>query len=179
MASAWRPEEGSSMVAVVYGPRIHVPCQVGRVEFIRPPVVEATPARRAFRLSSGGTTLQLGAAVAASQLPTGNCTIGDVVVYWQCSTLWRTRVSTTDDKARDPNHPQRTAWHLLHGIREPWEDATGAKLEPAQEPEPRQDGGLGPCGTRSRSTIPREHRPSHHVGPPKKRWRYEGRQEAE
>lgn len=82
------------------------------------------------------------------------------------------------DHHRDqtPSLPIRTAWHLLHRIREAWEDATGAEPEPLQEPEPKQDQGPGrPRSMRYPAPIPDS--PENIAkalmsGPPKNKWRY-------
>ena len=78
---------------------------------------------------------------------------------------------TPDSEAREPNHPERTAWRLLHEIREAWEDATGT--------EPEQPSGSGPGRLRSmRYSPPIPDFPENIAsalmsGPPKKRWSYE------
>ena len=77
---------------------------------------------------------------------------------------------------QNPGLPVRTAWHVLHRIREAWEDATGTEPAPPQEPEQKQ--APGPGRPRSmRFPEPIDDTPENIAralmsGPPKKRWRY-------
>ena len=72
--------------------------------------------------------------------------------------------------------PTRTAWHVLHRIRETWEDVTGTEPAPPQEPEQNPEPGPG----RSRSMrypapipdSPEDIARALMAGPPKKNWRY-------
>ena len=72
--------------------------------------------------------------------------------------------------------PIRTAWHLMHRIREAWEDATDAEPAPPQDPAPKRTEGAGrPPSMRYPEPIPES--PENIARalmsvPPKKRWRY-------
>ena len=80
-----------------------------------------------------------------------------------------------------PDLPRRTAWHLMHRIRETWEDVTGATPEPPQKPEPVQDRKRGrPVSMRDPAPIPDSPEAIARAimsGPPKKNWRYLKNQE--
>ena len=81
-----------------------------------------------------------------------------------------------EQQKQDQSLPIRTAWHLLHRIREAWEDATGADHAPPQDPAPKRTEGAGrPPSMRYPERIPDS--PENIARalmsvPPKKRWRY-------
>lgn len=81
-----------------------------------------------------------------------------------------------DRNEQDDGLPIRTAWHLMNKIREGWEDATGAKPAPPQEPVQRPE--QGPGRPRSmRYPEPIDDTPENIARalmsvPPKKDWRY-------
>ena len=75
---------------------------------------------------------------------------------------------------RNQGLPVRTAWHVLHRIRETWEDMTGTSPAPPQEP--KQEPGPGrPPSMEYPAPIPDSPENIARAlmsGPPKKRWRH-------